>query len=59
MPEVTLLSPELSRSVPALARLAASRRWSLYPPGHPTVRTSVEPCAPRLPPQRRRVLTFM
>lgn len=44
MPEVTPLSPELSRSVSALARslVAAARTWSLYPPDHPAVRTSVE-----------------
>lgn len=44
MPEVTPLPPELSRSVSALARslLAAARTWTLYPPAHPAVRTSVE-----------------
>jgi hypothetical protein len=44
MPEVTPLSPELSRSVLALARalVAAARNWSLYPPEHPAVRASVE-----------------
>ena len=44
MPEVTPLPPELSRSVSALARslVAAARTWTLYPPDHPAVRTSVE-----------------
>lgn len=44
MPDVTPLSPELSRSVSALARslVAAARTWALYPPEHPAVRTSVE-----------------
>ncbi len=44
MPEVTSLSPELSRSVSALARalVAAARSWSLYPPDHPAVKTSVD-----------------
>src|SRR6266498_1408341 len=44
MPEVTPLSPELSRSVSALARalVAASRGWSLYPPEHPAVKTSID-----------------
>jgi HEAT repeat protein len=44
MPDVTPLSPELSRSVLALARslVAASRTWSLYPPEHPAVRTAVD-----------------
>ncbi len=44
MTEVTPLSPELSRSVSALARalVAAARSWALYPPDHPAVRTSVE-----------------
>ena len=44
MPEVTPLSPELSRSVSALARslVAAARSWSLYPPEHPAVRASLE-----------------
>lgn len=44
MPEVTPLSPELSRSVSALARslVAAARTWTLYPPDHPAVRTGVE-----------------
>lgn len=44
MPEVTPLSPELSRSVSALARslIAAARTWGLYPPEHPAVQASVE-----------------
>jgi HEAT repeat protein len=44
MPEVMPLPPELSRSVSALARslVAAARTWTLYPPDHPAVRTSVE-----------------
>jgi HEAT repeat protein len=44
MPEVPPLPPELSRSVSALARslVAAARTWTLYPPDHPAVRTSVE-----------------
>ena len=39
MAEVTPLSPELSRSVSALARalVAAARSWALYPPDHPAV----------------------
>jgi len=44
MPEVPPLPPELPRSVSALARslIAAARTWTLYPPDHPAVRTSVE-----------------
>ncbi|HXG54362.1 MAG TPA: HEAT repeat domain-containing protein [Vicinamibacterales bacterium] len=44
MPEATPLSPELLRSVSALARalLAAARTWMLYPPEHPAVRTSLD-----------------
>jgi HEAT repeat protein len=44
MPEVTPLSPELSRSVSALARslIAAARSWALYPPEHPAVRASLD-----------------
>ena len=44
MAEVTPLSPELSRSVLALARalVAAARSWALYPPDHPAVSTSVD-----------------
>ena len=43
MPEVTPLSPELSRAVSALARslVAAARTWTLYPPEHPAVRSAV------------------
>ena len=44
MPEVTRLSPELSRSVSAFARalVAAARSRALYPPEHPAVRSSVD-----------------
>lgn len=44
MPEVTPQSPELSRSVSALARslVAAARTWGLYPSEHPAVRSSLE-----------------
>src|SRR5262245_32514117 len=44
MPETSPLTPELSRSVAALARalVAAARSWSLYPSDHPAVRTSVD-----------------
>ena len=44
MPELTRLSPDLSRSVSALARalVAAARSWSLYPGEHPAVRASVD-----------------
>jgi HEAT repeat protein len=44
MPEVTPLSPELSRSVSALARslVAAARSWGLYPSEHPAVRAALE-----------------
>ncbi len=44
MPEATPLSPELSRGVSALARalVAAARSWSLYPPDHPAVSTSID-----------------
>src|SRR5947207_649241 len=37
------LSPELTRSLPPLARalLAAARNWSLYPPEHPAIGASV------------------
>ena len=44
MPEVTPLSPELLRSVTALARslVAAGRTWTLYPSEHPAVRMAVE-----------------
>lgn len=40
MPEMTPLSPELSRSVSALA-LVAARTWSLYPSDYPAVCRSV------------------
>src|SRR5262249_29436772 len=45
MSEVSPLSPELVRSVSALARalVAAARTWSLYPPDHPAARSSVDP----------------
>jgi HEAT repeat protein len=44
MPEAIPLSPELSRSVSALARalIGAARSWSLYPPEHPSVRSSLD-----------------
>ena len=44
MPDVTPLSPELSRSVSGLARalVAASRSWALYPPEHPAVRSAID-----------------
>jgi hypothetical protein len=44
MPEAIPLSPELSRSVFALARalVAASRTWALYPPEHPAVRSALD-----------------
>ena len=44
MAEVTPLSPEVSRSVSALARtlVAAARSWALYPPDHPAVRGSLD-----------------
>ena len=44
MAEVTPLSPELSRSVSALARalVAAARTCTLYPAEHPAVRTALE-----------------
>jgi HEAT repeats len=44
MPEATPLSPELSRTVSALARslVAATRSWSLYPPEHPALRTALD-----------------
>ena len=40
MADAPTLSPELSRSVSALARtlVAAARSWALYPPDHPAVR---------------------
>jgi hypothetical protein len=50
MADVTPLSPELSRSVSALARalVVAGRSWSLYPPEHPAVRTAVDRLASTL-----------
>src|SRR6266540_460556 len=44
MADVPTLSPEVSRSVSALARtlVAAARSWSLYPPDHPAVRGSLD-----------------
>jgi hypothetical protein len=44
MPDVPTLSPEVSRSVSALARalVAAARSWALYPPDHPAVGGSLE-----------------
>src|SRR5262245_59244713 len=43
MAQVSQLSPELTRGLQQLARalLAAARNWSLYPPEHPTVASSV------------------
>ena len=44
MADAPTLSPELSRSVSALARtlVAAARSWALYPPEHPAVRGSLD-----------------
>lgn len=44
MAEAASLSPELSRSVSALARalVTAARSWTLYPPDHPAVGGSVD-----------------
>jgi HEAT repeat protein len=44
MADATTLSPEVSRSVSALARtlVAAARSWALYPPDHPAVRGSLD-----------------
>jgi hypothetical protein len=44
MPEVTPVSPEQLRSLPAFARslVAAGRSRTLYSPEHPAVRTAVE-----------------
>ena len=44
MADAPTLSPEVSRSVSALARslVAASRGWALYPADHPAVRSSLE-----------------
>ena len=43
MAQLSQLSPELARGVLQLARalLAAARNWTLYPPDHPAVGTSV------------------
>ena len=44
MSDAPTLSPEVSRSVLALARtlVAAARSWALYPPEHPAVRGSLD-----------------
>ena len=44
MSDAPTLSPEVSRSVRALARtlVAAARSWALYPPEHPAVRDSLD-----------------
>lgn len=44
MADAPTLSPELSRSVSALARtlVAAARSWALYPPEHPAVSGSLD-----------------
>src|SRR5262245_52275246 len=44
MADASTLSPEVSRSVSALARtlVAAARSWALYPPDHPAVRGSLD-----------------
>ncbi|HZP48220.1 MAG TPA: HEAT repeat domain-containing protein [Vicinamibacterales bacterium] len=44
MAQASQLSPELSRGLLQLARalVAAARNWTLYPPEHPTVRSSVQ-----------------
>jgi hypothetical protein len=44
MADVPTLSPEVSRSVSALARtlVAAARSWALYPPDHPAVRSALD-----------------
>ena len=44
MADATTLSPEVSRSVSALARtlVATARSWALYPPDHPAVRGSLD-----------------
>lgn len=44
MADAPTLSPELSRSVSAVARslVAASRGWALYPPEHPALRAALE-----------------
>lgn len=44
MADAPTLSPEVSRSVSALARtlVAAARSWALYPPDHPAVHSSLD-----------------
>jgi len=44
MADAPTLSPEVSRSVSALARtlVASARSWALYPPDHPAVRGSLD-----------------
>jgi HEAT repeat protein len=44
MPDAPTLSPEVSRSVSALARslVTAARSWALYPPDHPAVGGSLD-----------------
>jgi HEAT repeat protein len=44
MADAPTLSPEVSRSVSALARslVAAARGWALYPPEHPALRATLE-----------------
>ncbi len=44
MADAPTLSPEVSRSVSALARtlVAAARSWALYPPEHPAVASSLD-----------------
>src|SRR4051812_34031323 len=44
MADATTLSPEVSRSVSALARtlVATARSWALYPPEHPAIRGSLD-----------------
>ena len=44
MADATTLSPEVSRSVSALARtlVATARSWALYPPDHPAIGGSLD-----------------
>jgi hypothetical protein len=44
MPDAPTLSPDVSRSVSAVARtlVAAARSWALYPPDHPAVAGSLD-----------------
>ena len=44
MSEASQLSPELARGILQLARalLVAARNWTLYPPEHPAVGTTVD-----------------